>query len=39
MWSPRWDSNVWLWVLRDSVQWDNALQTTDPSSRQRGRST
>jgi hypothetical protein len=35
--SIRWDSNVWLWVLRDSDHWQIALQITDPSSRQRGR--
>jgi hypothetical protein len=30
--SLRWDSNVWLWVLRDSDHWQIALP-----SRQRGR--
>jgi hypothetical protein len=35
--SLRWDSNAWLWVLRDSDHWQIALQITDPSSRQRGR--
>jgi hypothetical protein len=32
-----WDSNVWLWVLRDSDHWQIALQITDPSSHQRER--
>jgi hypothetical protein len=36
--SLRWDSKVWLRVLRES-DWIIQLQTTDPSSRQRGRST
>jgi hypothetical protein len=31
--SLRWDSNVWLWVLRDSDYWQIAVQITDPSSR------
>jgi hypothetical protein len=35
-WSLRWDSKVWLWVLRDSDHWVITLQTADPSSRQRG---
>jgi hypothetical protein len=35
--SLRWDSNVWLWVLRDSDHWQIALKIADPSSRQRGR--
>jgi hypothetical protein len=35
--SLRWDSNVWLRVLRDFGHWHIALQITDPSSRQRGR--
>jgi hypothetical protein len=35
--SLRWDSNVWLWVLRDSDHWQISLQITDPSSRQRER--
>jgi hypothetical protein len=35
--SLRWDSNIWLWVLRDSDHWQFALTITDPSSRQRGR--
>jgi hypothetical protein len=35
--SLRWNSNIWLWVLRDSDHWQIALQIADPSSRQRGR--
>jgi hypothetical protein len=34
--SLRWNSNIWLWVLRDSNQCVTALQITDPSSLQRG---
>jgi hypothetical protein len=33
----RWDSNVWLWVLRDSDHSHVALQIADPSTRHRGR--
>jgi hypothetical protein len=33
--SLRWESNVWLRVLRDSDHWQIALQITDPSSRQQ----
>jgi hypothetical protein len=35
----KWDSKVWLRVLRDSDHWVIALQTAGPSSRQRGRPT
>jgi hypothetical protein len=35
--SLRWDSKVWLRVLRDSHHWVIALQSADPSSLQRGR--
>jgi hypothetical protein len=35
----RWDSNIWIWVLRDCNQWLIALQISDPSSRQRGHPT
>jgi hypothetical protein len=37
--SLRWNSKVWLQVLRDSDYWEIALQIADPSSRQRGRPT
>jgi hypothetical protein len=37
--SLKWDSKVWLRVLRDSGQWVITLRIVDPSSRQRGRHT
>jgi hypothetical protein len=37
--SLRWDNKVWLRVLRYSDHWVIALQTADPSSRQRERPT
>jgi hypothetical protein len=37
--SLRWDSKVWLRVLRDSDHWVITLQIADPSSHQRGRPT
>jgi hypothetical protein len=37
--SLKWDSKVWLRVLRDSDHWVITLQITDPSSHQRGRPT
>jgi hypothetical protein len=35
--SQRWDSNIWLWVIRDSNLCVITLHITDMSSRQRGR--
>jgi hypothetical protein len=35
--SFRWDSNVWIWVLRDCDHWQIAFQVTDPFSHQRER--
>jgi hypothetical protein len=37
--SLKWDSKVWLRVLRDSDHWVIALQIADPSSLQTGRPT